>query len=154
MRKRENSCRRRSVAPQTTYVFTLFADEPSIDGSCLAPKLLAGRLGIAGGVKRTLWNLVHKELNASRKLLANVKAARSLTIVPIEGIPVRPMTRSEWWALLAGGFATPHVLLSVDDPIRVPGPTAQIGAACLSQRHAKSLHKTPVLDGDLPGEVG
>ena len=142
---------RPSVAAQTAYVFTLFADEPSIDGSCLARKLVTGGLGAASRVRRTL---LDEQLDAGRKLLADVEAPRALTVVPIEGIPIRPMTRSEWWALLAGGFATPHVLLTVDDPIRAPGPTAQIGAACLSQRHAKSLHKTPVLDGDLPGEVG
>jgi hypothetical protein len=45
-------------------------------------------------------------------------------------------------------------LLSVSDPIWAACPTWKIGAARLAQRHAKSLHKSPVLDGKLPEEVG
>jgi hypothetical protein len=131
--------RHRTIAPQTAHVFTFLPDEASSDGAPQPPNLLAGRLEIADGVK---WTLFDEQLDAGRKLLADVEAARPLLVVPIEAIPVRPVARSCGWALLAGGFATPHVLLAVDDPIRAPGPTTQIGAACLFQRHTKSLHKT------------
>src|SRR5260370_39829607 len=54
------------------------------------------------------------------------------------------MARSGWRALFAGGFATPHVLLAINDSTST---VAQIGAARLSQKHAQSLHKNC-------GEVG
>jgi hypothetical protein len=107
--------------------------------------------GIAGRVK---WILLDEQLDAVRELLTDVEAARPLTVVPVEAIPIGPVARSGRRALRTGRLATPHVLLPLDDAIRAPGPTAQIGAACLSQRHAKSLHKTPLLEGKLSAEVG
>jgi hypothetical protein len=113
--------------------------------------LLVGKVGIADRVK---WSLLDEQLDAGRKLLADVEAARPLLVIPIEAIPVRPVARSGGWAFRTGGFATPHVLLAVDDSIRTSGPTTQIGAASLSQRHAKSLHKIPWLEGKPSAEVG
>ena len=113
--------------------------------------LLAGELGIANRID---WTLLDDEFDASRQLLADVKAARPLLVVPIEAIPVRPVARSVWRALRAGSFATPHVLLAVDDPIWASSPPGEIGAACLFQRHAKSLHKTPWLEDKSLAEVG
>jgi hypothetical protein len=113
--------------------------------------LLVGKVGIADRVE---WTVLDEQLDAGRKLLADVEAARPLLVVPIEAIPVRPVARSGGWAFRTGGFATPHILLAVDDSIRTPGPTTQIGAASLSQRHAKSLHKTPWLEGNPLAEVG
>ena len=134
--------RLRSIAPQTAHVFTFLADEAPSDAALQPPNLLAGRLEVADGVKWTLWILVGEEFDAGREMLADVEAARSLLVVPIEGVPVRPMARSGWWALLAVGFATAHVLLAVDDSIRPPGPPARVGTSCPFQRHVKSLHKT------------
>ena len=119
-----------------------------------AAEVTGGDVLGSSGFKWTLLDLVDEHLNAGRELLAHVEAARSLTVVPVVAIPIRPMPRSGRRALLAGGFATPHVLLSVDDPIWAPGPTAQIGATCLRLRHTKSLHKSRSLEGKLPGEVG
>jgi len=127
------------------------ADEARSDGAPQPPNLLAGRLEIADGVTRILLN---DRFDAGRELLADVEAARPLLVVPIEAIPVRPMARSGWRALFAGGFATPHVLLAVDDAIRAPSPTPQISSACLSQRHTKALHKTLRLEGKSSAEVG
>ncbi len=61
------------------------------------------------------------------------------------------MARAGWQALFAGGLTTPHVLLAVDDSASM---VAQIGTACPLQRHAKSLHKTPWLEGKPSAEVG
>jgi len=112
---------------------------------------LAGELGIANRID---WTLLDDEFDASRQLLADVKAARPLLVVPIEAIPVRPVARSVWRALRAGSFATPHLLLAVDDPIWASSPPGEIGAACLFQRHAKSLHKMALLVGNLRPELG
>ena len=116
--------------------------------SCRPSKLLAGERRIANRVN---WTLLDEQLDAGRELLADVEAVRPLTVVPIEAIPIRPMARSGWRAPLAGCFATPHVLLAVDDSTST---VAQIGAARPSQRHAKSLHKTLVSDGKHLGGVG
>jgi len=110
--------------------------------------LVVGEFGIAD---RGKWILLDEQLDAGWKLLADVEAARPLLVVPIEAVPVRPVARSGRWALLAGSFATPHVLLAVDDSTSM---VAQIGAASLFQRHAKSLHKTPWLAGKPSAEVG
>jgi hypothetical protein len=129
----------------------LLPGEASSVGSCPPAKLLAGERGIANPVN---WTLLDEQLDAGRELLADVEAARPLTVVPIEAVPIRPVARSAWRALRAGSLATPHVLLAVDDPIWASSPTAQIGAACLPQRHAKSLHKTVVSEGNLRPELG
>ena len=110
--------------------------------------LLVGKVGIADHVK---WTVLDEQLDAGRKLLADVEAARPLLVVPIEAIPIRPMARSGRRALLASDFAAPHVLLAVDDSTSM---VAQIGAARPSQRHAKSLHKILVSDGKHLGGLG
>jgi hypothetical protein len=109
---------------------------------------LARELGIANRID---WTLLDDEFDAGRQLLADVEAARPLLVVPIEAIPVWPVATSGGRALLAGGFATPHVLLAVDD---TPSMVAQIGAARLSQTHAQPLHKTLVSGGNLLGRLG
>jgi hypothetical protein len=113
--------------------------------------LIVGEFGIADRVK---WTLFYEQLDAGWKLLADVEAARPLLVVPIEAVPIRPVARSGRWAFRTGGFATPHVLLAIDDSVRPSGPTTQIGAASLSQWHAKSLHKTRWLEGKPSREVG
>jgi hypothetical protein len=138
----------RSVPPQTAYVFTRSPDDASRDGCC-APAKLLGRI-----VRFANRTLLDDEFDAGRELLSDVEAARPLSVIPIEAIPTRPVTRSGRWALLAAGFATPHVLLAVDDAIRAPGPTTQIGAAGLFQNHAESLHETPSFEGNLRGAFG
>ncbi len=145
------TCPRRSIAPQTAHVFTFLPDEAPSDGTPQPPNLLAGRLGIADGSNRIL---VNERFDAGRELLADVEAARPLLVVPVIAVPVRSVTRTGGWAATAANFATAHVLLSVDDAIRAPSPTAQIGAASLLQRHAKSLHKTPWFEGKSSAEVG
>jgi hypothetical protein len=127
---------------------TLLPGEASGVGSCPSAKLLAGERRIAN---RVSWTLLDEQLDAVRELLADVEAVRPLTVVAIEAIPIRPMARSRWRALFAGGFATPHVLLAVDDSTSM---VAQIGAARPSQRHAQSLHKTLVSDGKYLGGLG
>jgi hypothetical protein len=131
--------------------FDVLTRRPSSDASCPAAKLLARALGIANRVN---WTLLDEQLDAGRELLADVEAARPLTVVPIEAIPIRPVAGSSRRALLTGGFATPHVLLAVDDTIRAPSPTPEIGAARLSQRPAQSLHKTLSSEGNLLGGLG
>src|SRR5438132_626636 len=128
----------RSVNRQTTHVFSLLSVEASSDGSGPLPRLLAGELGIANRID---WTLLDAEFDASRQLFADVEAARPLLVVPIEAIPVRPVARSAWRALRAGSFATPHVLLAVDDPIWAPSPPGEISSARLPHRHHQSLHK-------------
>ena len=95
--------------------------------------------------------LLDEQLDAIRELLADVEAARPLTVIPVEAIPIWPVARSGRWALLASDLAAPHVLLAVDDSTSM---VAQIGAASLPQRHTKSLHKTPWLEGKPSAEVG
>jgi hypothetical protein len=151
MRKRENSCRRRSVEPQTAYVFTFLADEASRIGSCPPPMFLTGRVTITD---RVTWTLLDEQFDASRQLFADVEAPCPLTVVPVEGIPIWPVTRSGRWALGARGFAAANVLLAVDDAIRAPGTTTQIGPSCSFQRHAKSLHKTRWSVGNQLGGLG
>jgi len=98
-----------------------------------------------------MWILLDEQLDAVRELLADVEAARPLTVVPVEAIPIRPVTWTGWRALFAGGFATAHVLLAVDDSASM---VAQIGASCPFQRHAKSLHKTLRSTRNLRGGLG
>ncbi len=143
----------RSVAPKTAHVLTRLLDETSRVGSCPPRTLLAGRLGIADRVR---CRLLDEQLDAGRELLADVAAARALTVVPLEAVPIRPVARSGRWALLAAGFATPHVLLAVDDSIwtAINRALALIGAACLSQKHTQSLHKTRLSRGNLVGGSG
>src|SRR6266508_2618474 len=142
MRKRENSCRRQPEALQTAHVLTLLPDGTSSVGSCPPAKLrLAGELRIADRID---WTLLDDEFDAGRQLLADVEAARALLIVPIEAIPIRPVARSGWRALLAGSFATPHVLLAVDDSTSM---VAQFCSSPPSQRHAQSVQKTFLSDG-------
>jgi hypothetical protein len=144
-------CQSQTVDPQTAYVLTLLSHEAARGAPHAPANLIVGKSGIADRVK---WTLLDEQLDAGREPLADVEAARALLVVPIEAIPKRPMARSGRWTLLASGFATPHVLLAVDDPVRAPSPATRIGAASLSQRHAKSLHKTPWLEGKPSAEVG
>ena len=132
---------------------TLLPGEASSVGSCPPAKLLAGERRIANRVN---WTPLDEQLDAGRELLADVAAARALTVVPLEAVPIRPVARSGRWALLAAGFATPHVLLAVDDSIwtAINRALALIGAACLSQKHTQSLHKTRLSRGNLVGGSG
>jgi hypothetical protein len=135
--------RLQSIAPQTAHVFTFLADEAPSDAALQPPNLLAGRFEVADGVKWTLWNLVGEQFDAGWQGFADVEAARPLAVVPIEAVPVWAMAWSGWWALLAVGFATAHILLAVDDSIRPPGrPPTRVGPSCPFQWHVKSLHKT------------
>ena len=145
------TCRRRSVVPQTAHVLTRLLDGTSRAGYCRPRALLAGRLGSADRVR---WRLLDEQLDAVRELLADVEAARPLMVVPVEAIPTGAIARSGRWALLASGFATPHILLAVGDAIRAPGTTTQIGAACLCQGHLESLHKTLWSARNLLGGLG
>jgi len=143
----ERSSRRRAVAPQTAYVFTLWPDGTSSAESRPLVKLLTGRFGIAECVIRTV---LDDEFDAGRELLADVETSRPLLVVPVEAIPIRPVTSSGRWALLACGFAALRVLLAVDDSIwsTIHRTLAQIGAACPSERHPRSLHKTRLSAGN------
>jgi hypothetical protein len=146
-------CRRRSVAPQTAYVFTFLPDKAPSDGCCPPEKLLARRCGTAEcGIRTEL----DDEIDAGREPFADVETARSLLVVPIESVPVWSMARSGRWALLAAGFPTPHVLLAVDHSIwsTINRTLAQIGAARPTERHAKSLHKSRLSASNSVGGLG
>ena len=112
---------------------------------------MAGDLGIANRIE---WTLLEDEFDAGRQLLADVEAVCPLLIVPIEAIPIRPVARSDWRALLAAGFATPHVLLAVDDPVWASSPPREIGTARPSEGHPQPLHKTLVSGRNLLGGLG
>ena len=116
-------------------------------------KLLTGRLGIADCVIRTV---LDDEFDASRELLADIETARPLLVVPVEAIPIRPVASSGRWALVATGFATPHVLLAVDHSIwsTIHRTLAKIGAACPSERHPKSLRKSLLSTSNPFGGLG
>ena len=139
---------RPSIDPQTAYVPTLLSREASPGASHAPSNLVVGEFGISERVKRIL---LDEQLDAVRELLTDVEATRPLTVVPVEAILIWPVARSGGWARLARGFATPYVLLAADDPTSM---VAQIGTACLAQRHAKSLHKTHWFEGKRSGEVG
>ena len=133
---------------------TLVSREASSPGASHAPaNLIVEEFGIADRVK---WILLDEQLDAIRELLTDVEAARPLTVVPIEAIPIWPVARSGRWALLASDLAAPHVLLAVDDSIwtAINRALALIGAACLSQKHTQSLHKTRLSRGNLVGGSG
>ena len=49
----------------------------------------------------------------STSLLADVKTAGTLAVVPVEAIPVRPVARAVWRAAPAAGLAAANVLLAV-----------------------------------------
>src|SRR5262245_46404224 len=61
------------------------------------------------------------QFSAGWELLADVKAAGALAVVPVEAIPIRPVARAAWRAAPAAGLATADVLLTVDHASRAAG---------------------------------
>src|SRR4051812_33835800 len=76
------------------------------------------------------------QLDAGRKLLANVEALGALRVIPVIAKPVRAVPRTVWHALVAPVLPTAHKLLAVDDTIRTTGALAQIRPARLQRSHA------------------
>src|ERR1700704_4108655 len=84
---------------------------------------------------------IGEHLDARWQVLPDVETGGALAVVPVEGVPVRTVTGTSWWAALAAGRATADVLRAVDDAVGSTGASAEFGSARFAE-HSESLHKS------------